>query len=155
MNTKIGTLNLCLGLKNKKEEVKQLIIKNKIDILCIQETELEKDYPVEILTFKGYGLEMEKNSTKLRSGIYIRDSISYTRRTDLEEENTHVVIIDINDRKKHELLIYIAHLTPPPGLTQKALFDKQIQILNNAANPNVIIMGDFNLDYNKKPPEGG
>ena len=60
MNTKIGTLNLCLGLKNKKEEVKQLIIKNNIDILCIQETELERDYPVEILTFKGYGLEMEK-----------------------------------------------------------------------------------------------
>ena len=51
MNTKIGTLNLCLGLKNKKEEVKQLIKANNIDILCIQETELEKDFPVEILTF--------------------------------------------------------------------------------------------------------
>ena len=150
MNTKIGTLNLCLGLKNKKEEVKQLIIKNKIDILCIQETELEKDYPVEILTFKGYGLEMEKNTTKLRSGIYIKDSISYTRRTDLEEENTHVVIIDINDRKKTRIINIYRAFNPPPGLTQKALFDKQIQILNNAANPNVIIMGDFNLDYNKK-----
>ena len=48
---KIGTLNLCLGLKNKKEEVKHLIKTNNIDILCLQETELEKDYPVEILTF--------------------------------------------------------------------------------------------------------
>ena len=120
MNTKIATLNLCLGLKNKKEEVKQLIIKNNIDILCIQETELEKDYPVEILTFKGYGLEMEKNTTKLRSGIYIKDSISYTRRTDLEEENTHVVIIDINDRKKTRIINIYRAFNPPPGPNPKS-----------------------------------
>ena len=86
----------------------------------------------------------------MRSGIYIKDSISYTRRTDLEEENTHVVIIDINDRKKTRIINIYRAFNPPPGLTQKALFDKQIQILNNAADPIVIIMGDFNLDYNKK-----
>ena len=84
MNMKFGTLNLCLGLKNKKEEVKQLIKANNIDILCIQETELEKDYPVEILTFKGFGLEMEKiwvfgRNMRARFGAHIEGSHAHSR----------------------------------------------------------------------------
>ena len=150
MNMKIGTLNLCLGLRNKKEEVKQIIKENKIDILCIQETELDSDFPVEILTFSGYALEVEKNSSKIRSAIYIKDTISYKRRVDLEHENTHIVIIDINDRIKSRIINIYRAFNPPMGLTQKSLFTKQIETLQNASNTNTIIMGDFNLDYNKK-----
>ena len=38
---KVATLNLCLGLKNKKDLVKSLLIENDIDVLCMQETEIE------------------------------------------------------------------------------------------------------------------
>ena len=34
--TKIATLNLCLGLKNKKEEIKRIIEENKLDILVFK-----------------------------------------------------------------------------------------------------------------------
>ena len=43
-NLKIGTLNLCLGLKNKKDLVKAILIENNIDILCMQEIEVEHDF---------------------------------------------------------------------------------------------------------------
>ena len=43
MAIKIATLNLCLGLKNKKLLVKKLLEENDIDILCMQETEVRKD----------------------------------------------------------------------------------------------------------------
>ena len=49
-DTKIATLNLCLGLRSKKKEVKRLIIENNIDILCVQETKIPSSYPVELLT---------------------------------------------------------------------------------------------------------
>ena len=55
--TKISTLNLCLGLKSKKDEIRQLIQKNNIDILCLQEVELEHDYESTLLDFMGYNLE--------------------------------------------------------------------------------------------------
>ena len=55
--TTIGSLNLCLGLRNKKEAVKKIIIDNKIDILCLQETEIPVDYTINLLTFKGYVYE--------------------------------------------------------------------------------------------------
>ena len=74
--TKIATLNLCLGLRSKKDEVKRLILENNIDILCVQETEIPKNYPVELLTFKGYNYENESNDVKSRCGIYVKESIS-------------------------------------------------------------------------------
>ena len=40
MDIKIGTLNLCQGLQLKKNIVKETIIFNKIDILCLLETEV-------------------------------------------------------------------------------------------------------------------
>ena len=94
---KIATLNLCLGLKNKKEEVKRLILNNDIDILCMQETEIPADFPVEMLTFKGYNYENEQNIVKSRCGIYISNKISYVRRTELEAQGIHAIIIDLKD----------------------------------------------------------
>ena len=41
---KIATWNVCLGLKSKKEYVKSKIIEEKIDICCIQESEIPKDF---------------------------------------------------------------------------------------------------------------
>ena len=55
--TKIATLNLCLGLKNKKEEIKRMVEDNKINILCVQETEVIKNYPIELLTFRNFNYE--------------------------------------------------------------------------------------------------
>ena len=37
---RIATLNLCLGLKYKKDLVKEILLTNEIDILSLQETEL-------------------------------------------------------------------------------------------------------------------
>ena len=60
-NIKMGTLNFCLGLKNKKISVKNSILTKKIDILLLRETEIQPSYDHNFLTFSGYNLEVEKN----------------------------------------------------------------------------------------------
>ena len=104
---KIATLNLCLGLKNKKEAVKRLVIENKIDILCIQETEIPFDYPCDLLTFKGFNYENENNSVKSRCGIYISNEIAYVRKTELESVDSHVVIIELNDTNRTRIINFL------------------------------------------------
>ena len=42
MDFKIATLNLCLALQAKKNLVRQTIIDENIQILCMQETEIMK-----------------------------------------------------------------------------------------------------------------
>ena len=76
---------------------------NKIDILCVQETEVIKDYPIELLTFRNFNYENEMNDLKSRCGIYVRNNVSYVHRTDLEVKNMHIVIIDINNTKTHSM----------------------------------------------------
>ena len=61
---KIATLNLCLGLKFKKDLIKNILLENEIDILLMQETEIEKDFDCELLNIPGYCFEFEANDTK-------------------------------------------------------------------------------------------
>ena len=68
---KVATLNLCLGLKYKKEVLNRMIIENKIDILCFQEAEIESDFNNDLLNIPGYCLELERNTMKARTGIYM------------------------------------------------------------------------------------
>ena len=72
-NIKIATWNLCLGLKNKKDYVSKVINEQKLDIVCLQETDIETSYPINILTFKGYNFLSENNTIKSRAGIYINN----------------------------------------------------------------------------------
>ena len=57
----------------------------------LQEIELEKDFPENLLNCGGYNLEVELNTGKRRAGIYIKNGVQYKRRTDLETENCHVL----------------------------------------------------------------
>ena len=72
MEFKIATLNLCLDLKNKRINVENLLVNNCIDILCLQEVEVESGYDPVSLNLKDYQFELEVNSVKSKTGIYIK-----------------------------------------------------------------------------------
>ena len=118
----IGSLNLCLGLRNKKEAVKKIIVDNKIDILCLQETEIPVDYTINLLTFKGYVYENEINNVKSRCGMYISNNLSHVRRTDLEILNMHIIIVDINDSRKTRVINIYRPFNPPLKSDTKRIF---------------------------------
>ena len=149
-DTKIATLNLCLGLRNKKEEIKELITTNNIDILCLQETEIPGNFPVEMLTFKGYNYENESCTDKSRCGIYVTDKVSYVRRCDLEVAGVHAIIIDLKDKKNTRIINVYRSFNPPNNQTQREHFDSLLHLLNANITNNTIMIGDFNLDYSKR-----
>ena len=62
-----------------------------------------------VLNCGGYNIELEQNSVKKRLGIYIQQELNYVRRTDLEKDVNHIVIIDL--KSTHE-----ADCTPGGGL---------------------------------------
>ena len=95
MSVKIATWNLCLGLINKKEIVLDELCKNNIDICCLQETEIAKDYDLSFLNSKDYELETETNQKKIKVGVYIKNKLPYKRRKDIEDPNCHLIIIDL------------------------------------------------------------
>ena len=63
--------NFSQGLQLKKNIVKETIIFNKIDILCLQETEINPNLNHNLLSFPGYGVEVECNSENSKTAMYI------------------------------------------------------------------------------------
>ena len=72
---KIASWNICLGLKNKKDYIYQVITENKIDICLLQEVEIERNFETNLLTDKNYKIEVETNSIKARTAIIIKDNV--------------------------------------------------------------------------------
>ena len=152
-NIKIATWNLCLGLSNKKDYVSKIINEHKLDIVCLQETDIQLNYPINILSFKGYDYLSENNTTKARCGIYINNQITYQRRFDLEKPNCGIIIIDINITRKYRIHCLYRVFQPNNQDTQYGYFKSQMDILSEtgAEDSTVsIIMGDFNLDEKQK-----
>ena len=72
---KLSTWNICLGLKNKKDYIYQVIDKKEIDVCLLQEVEIDKDYDANLLTNGQFKIEVEKNKIKARAAILIKDNI--------------------------------------------------------------------------------
>ena len=149
----LATWNICLGLKNKKDYVYDTLSENNIDICAIQEVEIETNYPSELLSNKNYKLEIEHSSKKARCAIAIKNEVNYVRRTDLEEIDTSLIIIDVNSVVNYRLINVYRSFNPPNGKTQKQAFAQQLNLIKTAYNNNlareIIVLGDFNLDEKK------
>ena len=150
MTLKIATWNLCLGLFHKKDYVRTQLYENNIDILTLQETELSPELRLDNLQIKGYSIEVENNNKKRRVAIYVKNSISYKRRIDLEKENMHIVILDVEISPPVRIITIYRTFNPQGGNTPRENFREQLNIINNATTASTILLGDFNLDENKR-----
>ena len=147
---KIATWNLCLGLKNKKDTVYGCLTEENIDIAMLQEVDIKKDYPIELLATKDYNLEVENANVKSRCAIAIKNNINYKRRIDLEGENLSLVILDVVSTTNYRLINLYRQFNPPNNLSQTEHFSMQLKKCEFAAKnlngSKLIITGDFNLD---------
>ena len=150
MPFKIATWNLCLSILNKKDLILEELTNSDIDVCCMQETEIDCNVPLDALGSVNYDFIAEKNSDKIRVGLYINKRVSYVRRSDLEEENCHLIIIDLNLDYKYRIITLYRSFRPPDGLSQLEFFRKQIGIVEKSITIRTIVLGDFNLDVNKQ-----
>ena len=102
-----GAIILCLGLKHTKLEIEQLLQENNIDVMCKQETDVEFGFEIKQLAINGFKLELENNSEKSRTGFYIRNSVNYKRRMELEGTDLNLSIVDIYSEKQPQRITKI------------------------------------------------
>ena len=151
-NLRLGSWNLCLGLQNKKDYVSHILETNKLDVCCLQECEVTLNINEPTLSTKNYKLELELNDYKKRVGIYINNNIEYKRRTDLEEKNNHIVIVDIKLQTKYRICNVYRSFSTNDTRTPLERFQKQLNLIKACLNDKTItpiILGDFNLDFKK------
>ena len=132
----------------------QTLNQENVDICLLQEVEITKDYPTQLLSNRNYKLEIEAITSKARCAIAIKNNIDYTRRNDLEDEDLGLMVIDVNSARNFRIVNVYRQFNPPNNITQKDHFELQLQKINNLCNNlngrKILIAGDFNLDDSKR-----
>jgi len=122
------------------------LLKNDIDILCIQEANIKKDEELDFYQISNYCLEVEsvtQQHTK-RTLMYIKSDLLYQRIWRLEKDDNHIIVIELHKKKVRIAAMYRTYqlVTYPDHTT--ALKD-QISQLNEIFqhNSKVILLGNF------------
>ena len=123
---KLATWNICLGLKNKKDYIYQVINEKNIDICLLQEVEIEKDFDANLLTSRDHKIEVETNCVKARTAVIIKDNIEYTRKHDIEEDNMGIIIIDLTGNAKFRIVNVYRSFNPNNNMSPIQFFESQI-----------------------------
>ena len=139
------------SLRNKCEGLKSLV-KDKVDILCITESKLDKSFPKGQFEMAGYKSPIRLDRDKSGGGliIYIREDIPAKTLESLpSDRDNEGIFIEINLRNNKWLLF--CGYNP-----KKERISEYISNLSNRLNKhrgnydNIIILGDLNCDYNIK-----
>ena len=88
-----------------------------------------------------------KETLEKRVGVYVIKHLKYTRREDIEEPNTHVIIIDFEFNCNLRVISLYRSFRPPNGLTPLTLFEKQLDIVERNCISNTFVLSDFNLHF--------
>ena len=147
----IAHLNIN-SLRNKFEAL-NTIIKDKIDILCITESKIDTSFPQTQFAIRGYKSPIRRDRTTEGGGIivYIREDITSKRLENLPFNKDHGegIFIELNLRK-NKWLLFVGYNPKKERISQ---YINNVQsIMNKYINnyDNIIMMGDFNCDFNIK-----
>ena len=115
-------------MSNKKDTVYDTLRHEEVEICGLQEIDLKKDYPVNLIASKDYKIEIEKLTHLARTAIVIKNNIEYVRRDDLETEDTSVVIIDTKTVNAYRIINVYRNFSPPNNQSQKDHFAAQLLV---------------------------
>ena len=95
-------------------------------------------------------LDSALNKKIMIVGVYLSNNMTYKRRHDLEGLNNHLVIIDILDKKHTRLINIYRSFYTQDNVTPRDKFKQQLETIRLAMTHETIIVGDFNINFNKK-----
>ena len=102
-------------LKNKQDDIKQLIQDHRPHILGLGEANFKKDHKEDDVTIQGYKLNVDSAidisslDNTARVVIYTHDSVRVTRRPDLELENIAAVWLEAGLPGQKSIIIFMAY----------------------------------------------
>ena len=81
----------------------------------MQEVDIKADQDHSYLTIPGMKIEIETNSFKARTGIYLNSEIEYERRYDLEGINSNLMILDVKINSYSRIINLYRNFKPKTG----------------------------------------
>ena len=146
----------------KKMEVEVILEKHKPLILGLLEANMGANSFHPSLTIDGYSLERDNLADiglKTRTAVFIRDGVSYTRRTDLEIRSSPTIWLEMNQNSPSPWLIFCGYrewctLERKGNKESRTILNQTERLLRwqemwrkaEQENKPMYLFGDMNLD---------
>ena len=99
-----------------------------VDILTVNEIRLEPDFPKELISINGYNwIGRDRNRHGGGIGFYIRDTLNYSVRSDLNNTQIEVLTIEVSKYKTKPFLVTTWYRWPNTPVESFQKFEKLLQ----------------------------
>ena len=137
----IVSLNIK-GLCSHLDEVLLLIRDLRIQILALNETKLDPEYPKELTTVAGYQQErLDRTCNGGGVSIYIRDSIKYKRRLDIPIDDLELICFEVEPPKSKSFLALAWYRPPSDPVGSFNKLEKVLSFLDKEGRETLLLGG--------------
>ena len=142
------------SLKDKYDNIDELLVNKYADVLCITETKLNDEYKSPLYECNGFKL-YRKDRTSNSGGmvLWIRSDIPQERIQDLEitSPSHHIECIVVKLTVKNEKW-YLICVYKNPKVPDNIFITKLAELLNNVTSEakEIVLIGDINIDMQHK-----
>lgn len=156
---KIATWNVN-SIRTRQAQVKQWLVDNEIDIVCLQETKVvDKDFPIETFTDIGYHTYISGQKAYNGVAIFSRQPLEDVKigfgavlpvdKVGIYDEQKRVISAVIDNMRIVNLYVPNGNSIPSEKFNYKlewfALLKEYLTVLKNEYSEELLVCGDFNI----------
>ena len=104
----------------------------------MQESEINKNLDHSLLSFPGFNIETENNTSISRVAVYVDTRINYIRRGDLEGFDSNLMVMDMMGPSHVRIINEYRSFSPQHYTNQRDKFLYQLQLIKAAMNASTI-----------------
>ena len=148
---KIACLNIA-SLPKHIDELRIGMSNNEIDVLAINESRMDSTITNDMLSIYGYSwVGKHRNRSGGGVGFFIRDTINYRIRLDLNDIDIEILTIEIFKNKNRPFLITTWCRPPNDPMDTLYKFENCLRLIDNESKESIIV-GDVNSDILANDP---
>ena len=146
-NPILGYLNIN-SLRNKIINLRDVVAKVPIDILCVDETKLDESFPDSQFLIENYQFPPFRRDRNSKGGgkiVYVREGLISKRLKQFESEFIETICIEIKISKKKWCILFAYR---PPNTDKQSFFKQLSNTLNLMGNhyENILVAGHLNIN---------
>ena len=135
------------SLLKYKDEIEVLLNENRIDILAGNETKLDKFVPDSYITIENYSEPVRCDRNRHGGGVavFVKESISYSVRTDLPIGDLEIVCIEVKPKCSSPFVILAWYRPPKYDTLSFTELEHVLKVLDSEGKE-IILIGDTSCD---------
>ncbi len=136
---------------SRLQDLEVLKTSENIDIICINESKLSSAISDADVRLSGFHDPVRRDRTRHGGGVmvYIRDTLEFRRRTDLECNDLEIIFIEAFVTKSRSIVLGTCYRSPSQNRAEEKTFTDRISCVLERAllhNPFCLVLtGDFNM----------